>query len=402
MLKTLEEPPEHVKFILATTDPQKVPVTVLSRCLQFNLKQIPAPQIATRLAQVLEREGLTFEPPALVSIARAAQGSLRDALSLLDQAIAYGGGRVEEASVRALLGTVDRAYLFGLLEALAASDGAALLRCADEMQSRSLSLEVALQELAVVLHRLALAQTIPAALPADDPEREPLQALAARFAPQDLQLYYQIAIQGRAELELAPDEYAGFTMALLRMLAFAPQGTPGSQPATGAAGMSPQGNVAAVPRAGSPAEAVLREPAPAAVSSADWPQLVARLKLGGMARMLAQHCELAGAQGDRFALRVPELHQHLLEKPYRDRLQAALEEHFGSRLKVEFTTGQASGQTPAELEDRERQTKLRSAVQAIEGDPFVRELVESFDARVVDETIRPLDRPPEAGTTQQG
>jgi DNA polymerase-3 subunit gamma/tau len=133
------------------------------------------------------------------------------------------------------------------------------------------------------------------------------------------------------------------------------------------------------------------------VSSADWPQLVARLKLGGMARMLAQHCELAGAHSDRFALRVPELHQHLLEKPYRDRLQAALEEHFGRRLKVEFTTGQPSGQTPAELEDREREAKLRSAVQAIEGDPFVRELVESFDARVVDETIRPLDRPPEAG-----
>jgi len=384
MLKTLEEPPQHVKFILATTDPQKVPVTVLSRCLQFNLKQIPLPQIREQLAHVLQGEGIAFDAPALNLIARAAHGSMRDGLSLLDQAIAHGGGRVDEASVRTMLGTVDQEYLVAILEALAAADGPALIGLADDMQGRSLSFEVALQDLAALLHRLALAQRWPGTLPADDPDRARLTALAARFAPEDLQLDYQIALQGRADLELAPDEYAGFTMALLRMLAFVPTdgGGRGQRPGAAAAG--------APTSSASPAA----RPAPAAAGSSsisDWRELVTRLKLGGMARMLAQHSEVAAMEGNRLELRVPEAHKHLLDKPYRDKLQAALEEHLGRRMKLDFVLGPAAGMTPAEQDDRERQVRLQQAVQAIDGDPFVRELVENFDARVVDESIRPLE-----------
>jgi DNA polymerase-3 subunit gamma/tau len=400
MLKTLEEPPEHVKFILATTDPQKVPVTVLSRCLQFNLKQIPQQQIRAQLQRVLAEEGVQSEAGAVGLIARAAQGSLRDALSLLDQAIAHGAGRVDEASVQAMLGAVDRQYLFALLDALLARDGPALLTVADQMHARALSLETALQELATLMHRVALAQIVPEALGADEPDLERIRGLAARFAAEDLQLFYQIAIQGRADIELAPDEYAGFTMALLRMLAFVPDGLPAPTAAGGpvlagvagsqgpAAGTGSSGPPPALSQPGQPA-GLSMQPAP------DWRALIGELKLGGMARMLAQHSELARVAADAVTLRVPEMHRHLLEKPYREKLQAALEEHFGRPLRVEFEVGDSSGRTPAEVEDRERQSRLKQAVESIDRDPFVRELVESFDARVVDESIRPLG--PELG-----
>jgi DNA polymerase III subunit gamma/tau len=248
MLKTLEEPPAHVKFILATTDPQKIPVTVLSRCLQFNLKQIPQPQIRERLQHVLETEKVRFEAPALPLLAHAAQGSLRDALSLLDQAIAHGGGGVVQDSVRAMLGVVGQEHLHAVLRALAKRDGTALVAETARMEALSLSFEAALQELASLLHRLSLAQAVPDALSGDDPESGVVAELAQLFSPEDLQLYYQIAIQGRGDLGLAPDERAGFTMTLLRMLAFAPAGqsVPAPSPARTAAQRPP---VAAEPLA---------------------------------------------------------------------------------------------------------------------------------------------------------
>ncbi|POA99359.1 DNA polymerase III subunit gamma/tau [Chromobacterium sinusclupearum] len=226
MLKTLEEPPGHVKFILATTDPQKVPVTVLSRCLQFSLRNMTPQQVSTHLAHMLEVEGIPYEAPALALLGRAASGSMRDAQSLLDQAIAYGLGEVREDGVRAMLGAVDRRYLFSLLQALAASDGAALMAEADKLAERGISFDATLSELAVLLQQLALAQTVPAALADDEPEREAIFALADAIAPQDVQLYYQIAIHGRKDLALAPDEHAGFNMTLLRMLAFHPARAP--------------------------------------------------------------------------------------------------------------------------------------------------------------------------------
>ena len=221
MLKTLEEPPEHVKFVLATTDPQKIPVTVLSRCLQFNLKPLSPQLIGDRIGHILAAEGIAFEPGAVALLARAASGSLRDGLSLLDQAIAYGGGEVKEAVVRTMLGAVDRDYVYRIADALASADGAALLTEIDTLESRGLAAASALDELASLFHRIAVVQAVPAAAENyDDAER--VAAYASRFSAESIQLCYQICAQGRADLSLAPDEAIGFAMTLLRLLAFEP------------------------------------------------------------------------------------------------------------------------------------------------------------------------------------
>jgi DNA polymerase-3 subunit gamma/tau len=376
MLKTLEEPPQHVKFILATTEPQRVPVTVLSRCLQFNLKQLPQQQIRGRLQHILDAEKVRFEEAALPLLARAAQGSMRDALSLLDQAIAHGGGSVGLESARAMLGTVGQDHLHAVLRGLAARDGAALVAEADRMAERSLSFEAALQDLASLLHRLSLLQTVPEAIAEDDPDGAVLQELASRFGADDLQLYYQIAIQGRGDLALAPDEYAGFTMTLLRMLAFAP--------GEAAASAAPPARRAAAPSPGPAAESKKNR------ADASWPELVAQLNLSGMARVLAQHCELMARDGARVELRIARAHQHLLNGPHQERLKAALEQHFGTRLRLAVQVAEDAGASPAALADRDRQQRQAQATAEIEQDPFVRELVETFDARVVDSTIKPV------------
>ncbi|MDY7574054.1 DNA polymerase III subunit gamma/tau [Actimicrobium sp. CCI2.3] len=273
MLKTLEEPPEHVKFILATTDPQKIPVTVLSRCLQFNLKQMPPGHIVAHLDDILGQEGISFETPALRLLAQGAQGSMRDALSLTDQAIAYAAGTVTLDAVQGMLGALDQSFLIRLLDALATQDGAGLLAVADEMAVRSLSYNNALRDLGTLLHRLALAQSVPAALPEDLPERADIVRLAALFDAEEVQLFYQIAVHGRNELSLAPDEYAGFSMTLLRMLAFRPEHA-GTQSASPLASSSATAATAVAPRAparlsAAPAAVVSSMPvAPRAVAAA--------------------------------------------------------------------------------------------------------------------------------------
>jgi len=256
MLKTLEEPPEHVKFILATTDPQKIPVTVLSRCLQFNLKQMPPGHIIGHLENILGQEEVAFEVPALRLLAQGAHGSMRDALSLTDQAIAYAAGEVTLDAVQGMLGALDQTYLVRLLDALAAQDGADLMAVADEMASRSLSYNGALQDLGTLLHRIALAQTVPGAVPQDLPELADILRLAQVFDAQEVQLYYQIAVHGRNEMGLAPDEYAGFTMTLLRMLAFRPgQGGAEAMPAAAPAAARPAAPVRPAPPPVPPARA---------------------------------------------------------------------------------------------------------------------------------------------------
>ncbi|WP_076593801.1 DNA polymerase III subunit gamma/tau [Herminiimonas arsenitoxidans] len=258
MLKTLEEPPEHVKFILATTDPQKIPVTVLSRCLQFNLKQMPPGHIVSHLDNILGQENIEFETPALRLLAQGAHGSMRDALSLTDQAIAYAAGKVTLDAVQGMLGALDQSFLIRLLDALAEKDGAGLLAVADEMATRSLSYNAALQDLGSLLHRIALAKTVPAAVPDDLPEYDDVLRLAALFDAEEIQLFYQIAVHGRNELGLAPDEYAGFSMTLLRMLAF--------RPGFGPAEAKPA--VAAAPAARPAATASPAAPAPTAAAPA--------------------------------------------------------------------------------------------------------------------------------------
>ena len=378
MLKTLEEPPGHVKFILATTDPQKIPVTVLSRCLQFNLKRIPQPQIKAQLKKVLELEGVAGEDEALTLLARAAHGSMRDSLSLLDQAIAHGGGRVEQQAVRAMLGSVDQEYLHDILSALTRRDGGAMIAVADRMAERSLSFEIALQELATLLHRIALAQMMPDAVAADDPERVVIATSAAEFGAEEIQLLYQIALHGRQDIGLAPDDYAGFTMTLMRMLAFMPED--GSLRPD-----SPAAAVSKVPARASPPPDSKKKPA-----DGDWNAVVSRLPLAGMELMLARNCELVAWQDGAIELRVPHAQRHLVERAYQNRLKAALEQHFGTKVRLEISIGAGNGNTLAAMQERENQQRQSEAAAAIDSDPFVRELIEHLDARVLSATIKPV------------
>ena len=392
MLKTLEEPPAHVKFILATTDPQKIPVTVLSRCLQFNLKQIPQQQIAERLRFVLEAEQVAFEPAALALIARAAQGSLRDSLSLLDQAIAHGGGRVDEASVRAMLGAVDQQHLYAILDALANSDGGAMMAKADEMASRSLSFEAALLDLGTLLHRLAMAQQLPETAASDDPDRETILALAGRFAADELQLYYQIALQGRSDIGLAPDEYAGFTMTLLRMLAFTPVAERYSSPVRATAPRHvAEPRAAAVPGAAATAAAPAASKVRGAVDvHASWETIMAQLGLIAMTAQLARNCAMTQLTADEIELSLPKAQEHLLEGAHQGKLKAALQTRFGSVFRVTYKVVSGEVATPAVAEQREQDERKVQATAAIVNDPFVKELQESFGGNVKKNSIQPL------------
>lgn len=458
MLKTLEEPPEHVKFILATTDPQKIPVTVLSRCLQFNLKQMPPQHIVGHLSNVLTQEGVPFEAAALQHIAKGASGSMRDALSLLDQAIAHGAGKVEEQAVRDMLGTVGEDYLYGILDGLAAADLPAMLAVANNMDTRSLSFEGALQELASLVHRIALVQMAPSAI-ADEVERARLTPYGAAFDAEFLQLAYQILTHGRADLPLAPDEYAGFTMTLLRLSAFKPvnppalglgtdgQARPGAAaPVRGAARPSASApavakvptapvvadvpavtNRAAAPQAqpyldGEPEplaameymkqearghtsvtraapESPLSTPAtrPAANSAAkadelDWHAILENLDVGGLARSLAQHCEMVSFAGDLLRLRLAPAHrQLLLTTAPADKLQAALSGRFGRSIRLQVDVEQTQGETPAQRMEIERQERFNRAVAALEQDGFVREVIDIFDATLHEPSIKSLN-----------
>ncbi|MBS3934723.1 MAG: DNA polymerase III subunit gamma/tau [Sulfuritalea sp.] len=387
MLKTLEEPPEHVKFILATTDPQKIPVTVLSRCLQFNLKQMPPQHIVEHLARVLEAEGVSFEPAALRYLAKAAAGSMRDALSLLDQAIAHGAGRIEEEGVRAMLGTVGDDHLFALLDGLTAGDIRAMLAVADAMEARSLSFDAALQELATLLHRVALLQFAPQSI-LDEAERARLAPYAERFDAEFLQLCYQIAVHGRAELPLAPDEAAGFGMTLLRLHAFRPgeNEKPGAGASTRPAA-APASLISRPAPAVSPAPTIAAMPATPAPPD-EWHALVDDAGLTGMARQLAQHCEQVERNGDRLVLRLAPAHKHL--QAHQDKLRAELVRHLGQPLTLEVRLDQPAGETPRLRADSIRRERQERAIAAIESDPFVREACDLFDASIDESTIKPI------------
>ncbi|MCB5187621.1 DNA polymerase III subunit gamma/tau [Methylobacillus caricis] len=459
MLKTLEEPPEHVKFILATTDPQKVPVTILSRCLQFNLRQMSSSSITEHLQHVLAQESIPSESVALQLIARSANGSMRDALSLLDQAIAYGGNSVNEKEVRAMLGAIDQSYLFDLLNALIDHDGTSLLSQAHAMEQRAISFDAALNDLANLLHQVAIAQAVPESIANDYPERTALLDLAAKLGAEELQLYYQITLLARRDLGLAPDEFAGFTMALLRMLAFNPgeqktsarTHTPINRTTTessetkrdASAALSIGKSTHGVKHAPSPVEpSVVAEPLQTAEASltpvfttaiedgpasqqhasvykeeaqerehinaglpsqpaaeaqppsiarsfdGNWRTLVDRLKLG-LARALAQNCELSHFDEQQIALSVPPSQKHLLGMGYEEKLQAAVEQHFGRKVKLQFAVG-GSGNTPAQQISQEKAALQSDAEDAINNDGFVQALVKDFGAHIIPSSIKPL------------
>ena len=370
MLKTFEEPPEHIKFVLATTAPQSIPITVLSRCLQFNLKQMPAALISAHLARVLREEKFNAEPAAVKLIAAAARGSMRDALSLLDQAIAYSAGELTEASVRAMLGTVDDSFLFAIVQALAQGDARAALAVADDMEARNLSFDAALQDLATLLHRVALAQTVPAALSDEDPQKDATLDLAKALQPEEAQLYYQIALHGRQDLPLAPDGYAGFTMSLLRMFAFRPEDGGGGAAIRARAAVSSTG-----------ARARPAEQTGTGAFDGDWPALAKSLRASGMARQLAQQSELKSFDGGAMELCVPIAMKHLAEKPYPDKLKAALEEHFGRPVRLGVKIGGTTGNSAQD-----------QAVASIQQDAFVRDMVENLDATIVTSSIKPVQQ----------
>ena len=413
MLKTLEEPPPHVKFILATTDPQKIPVTVLSRCLQFNLKQMPVPAIVEHLQKVLEAESVPFEIGALRILAKAAQGSMRDALSLTDQAIAYAAGPVSESAIRAMLGTLDETYLIRVLDALQSRDGETLVKISDEMAERSLSFSLALQDLASLLQKIALAQTVPSAVLDDWPEANEVRRLAALFGKEEVQLYYQIAITSRPDLSLAPDEQAGFTMALLRMLAFKPGDGSGSPKSAGSTKVM-SGPAAAKAAAGlssaqvAPAPSPARSaPGPTKVASAtptvspssvsydqddpDWQTWMKALPVRGLVQQLAFQTELQkwDEQGGSVKATVIVGMPQLASSESVNRLQDALSTYLGKQVKILIETGKAT-QSIAAVEAKIKQEKQEGAEESVANDDFVKSIQAEFGATVVPGSIRPI------------
>ncbi len=431
MLKTLEEPPEHVKFILATTDPQKIPVTILSRCLQFNLKQMPVPLIVEHLQTVLAAEKVESEIGALRVLAKAAQGSMRDALSLTDQAIAYAAGTVTQESVRNMLGTLDDAYLIQVLDALANKDGAALVAVAQEMGERSMSFSLALQDMASLLQKIASAQVVPESVLDDWPEAAEIRRLATVFTKEEAQLFYQIAITSRPDLSLAPDEQTGFSMALLRMLAFRPgsagsgsnqtvgggstaaastpastQSTSKSASATPAAA-KPAANPASAKPAVSSAAAATPAAAPKVVTSAatsaptspavassserpDWHSLMRALPVRGLVQQLAHQTELQdwmdSPQGVKATV-ITSLPQ-LASVDSVGRLGEALSVYYGKKVQIAIVEG-AVEKTVAKIDAQVQSEKRQNAEERIAADPFVQQLEREFGAKVVSGSVRP-------------
>jgi DNA polymerase-3 subunit gamma/tau len=409
MLKTLEEPPPHVVFVLATTDPQKVPVTVLSRCMQFSLRNMSTPAVAGHLAQVLQAEQVDFEPPALDLLARAAAGSMRDALSLVDQAIALGGGAVALASVREMLGAVDGQVIAQLLDLLAGDNPAEVVALADEMAASNMPFGQILMALARELQRIALVQLDPALAvpgPADGADAAALGRLAGAVSPEDVQVWYQVAIHAARDLPFAPDPQTGFVMALVRMLAFRSAGAEataggGSPAVTQAQASRVPLQAARAPRA----QATARVAAPASMQASaltqaaapggelrvdgDWSELAARLPAGGMSRQLLQQSELLGIEGNLVKLRVPL-------KPMTDpvivaRVAEILSKWFDTPVRLSVALGETGDTTAAAKASQVRQQRQSAAADAINSDPFVRELIDGFGATIMPDSIKPLE-----------
>jgi DNA polymerase-3 subunit gamma/tau len=385
LLKTLEEPPPHVKFLLATTDPQKLPVTVLSRCLQFSLKRLPATLIADRLKLIAEAEQLAYEPAALALVARAADGSMRDALSLLDQLIAFGGGAADEANARAMLGTIDRAHVARLIDALAQGNGAALLAEVRELDKSAPDYDRALAELAAHLQRIALVQVIPDAATQDEEfDEKDLARLAGLLSPEDTQLYYQIAINGRRDLSIAPEPRLGFEMTLLRMLAFRPDGA--EPPAKVVARVAPSTSVPASANAVTTAEARIAQ-----IDAAGWPALLEAAGIGGMVRQFALNCLPVGFANDVLTLQVDPAAVERRTKMLDDKLLQGLSKYMGRDLRLIFETAAADLASPARQRLQAEQDRVTRAVSAFEADPAVKGLRERFGASVDADSIKPTN-----------
>jgi len=412
LLKTLEEPPEHVKFVLATTDPQKIPITILSRCMQFNLRRLGIDEIAGQLKAILEAEGLQFELAALALLARAADGSMRDGLSLLDQALAAGGGRIELEAVEDMLGTVEQRHLHAILEALAEARPQAALAAVAEVFTLARDLSRLLADLAEVLHRIALIQQLPDYRDESRTDWDQLASFAAALDPEDVQLYYQIAVLGRRDLGLAPSIRSGCEMTLLRMFAFRPAGAaeiavarPASrgdassvrEPTPASAPAGPEQRAAASPdEATEPHPAAPpRKPIPAASSAVhspdDWASLLQSLDLNGPVRAVAAMMELAGHEAGKLEFRVARDDLGLLTERFRAQFSAALERHFDQPCRINFrpVDGEGALQTPAALAEIAQRERQSEAEREILEDPTVRRMQQEFGAEIIAGSVRP-------------
>ncbi len=421
LLKTLEEPPPHVKFLLATTDPQKLPVTVLSRCLKFNLKRLLPDQISGQMRHILAAENIAYEDSAISELARAADGSLRDGLSLLDQAIAYGGGALHADDVRTMLGSVARGQVLGVLDALAAGDGERLLVECTQIASYSPDFCGVLDDIASVLHRLQLIQLIPGYRPDEDSDDDnALATLAERMTPEDVQLYYQIATSGRRDLALAPDARTGFEMTLLRMLAFRPGDSalaarserlpagssvpapPSARPAAAAsprpAAMAERRQDSAPPTPAAPASSPAIAPAVAPLARdagglPNWESLIERAGLRGPFGLLAQNAVLRERDGQTLVLALQPAHMSLAVEPMVSQMEERIGQALGERIRLRFV-GHSHGavtETPAARAAQVRDAAQAAAEQSIEGDPLVQSMKREFGARVVPQSIKPFD-----------
>ena len=431
LLKTLEEPPAHVKFLLATTDPQKLPVTVLSRCLKFNLKRLLPDQIGGQMRHILDAEGIAYDQPAIAMLAKGADGSLRDGLSLLDQSIAYSGGAVRADDVRAMLGTIERAQVARLADAVVAGDGASLMAEVTKLAEFSPDFGMVLDDLAALLHRVQLKQLVPDYGSDDAADAEDVARLAAQLGAEDVALYYQLCVSGRRDLPLAPTPRAGFEMALLRLLAFAPTSVGGGAAAPPAPRQSarPAAEPAAAPARAAPpmaspstaapvmeppvARAPLQvrevapvesprpvaapEPTPQAAAPSgplaidDWGSLIERAGLRGPLGQLAQHAALVGVEGNTLRLALKPDHDHLHSAPMVSMLEEKLCAALGRAVRVSFEKTRPGMETPADLAARSRGEQQQEAERALEADPFVQAVMSEMGGRIVPNSVRPPD-----------
>ncbi|VAX07986.1 DNA polymerase III subunits gamma and tau [hydrothermal vent metagenome] len=390
LLKTLEEPPPHVKFLLATTDPQKMPVTVLSRCLQFNLKRLQLDQIRDQLQHILEQEGVEHDLSALVHISQAADGSMRDALSLMDQAISFGGGTVSEKDVRSMLGSISRGQIHGLLQALADQDASQVMAQVASLGEQAPDFAAALQELLSLLHRIALVQIVPEALDDHAGDREQVVALAKRLAPEDVQLYYQIGLVGQRDLPLAPDPGSGFEMVLLRMLAFRPDQGGGAGVTTSAPSVRQAQLVAstpAIPANGSRSVATTGS----AKDFSNWHQTVEQLGLGGIACQLANNCIFDSWDGRQLKLHLDPAHQGVRTARSEGNLQQALETYSGDKVKLKICVEKPQEETPAQRQARAQAQRQGEAEQSMAADPVMQAMEREFSAKMVPGSVQPVD-----------
>ena len=438
LLKTLEEPPPHVKFLFATTDPQKLPITVLSRCLQFNLKNLSPERITQHLQFVLGEEAVPFEEAALWSLARAADGSMRDALSLTDQAIGHGGGQVNEADVSSMLGTIERSYVVDICTALTGGTGTDVLAAISRMAEQAPDYDQALSDVLSIWHQVAILQTVPEALDKGVGNYSELLNLAAVASKEDVQLFYQICLLGRKDLHLAPDLKSGFEMVMLRALAFRPDANPPIREATPAPAPQEAESPAKKPEAAAPeAQPPAAAPAPAAAepvpasqpapqplaeptesqqSSAavqlesppweqpvqqkvalqdftpdNWIEIRKQLTIGASLGEIASHCLYKGREGSQLQFLIDNNQTSLYDTAHQQTLGEALSDYFAEPLSVEITFGVAEQETPRAADNREKAERLAEAVDRLNADPSVIKFKQLFDGHLNEQSVRPID-----------